>query len=181
MNDRPFEPSHPEVAPRLHFDTTLVYAASDAFRISCTIVGFGLGGLGMWAAWTVFRLDPGRIQNMVEAVLILIVAIWLASLSLQGSVRILLLGQDGIAIPVDPTVTVRWPYADVAGYALAPHHINLGLRGRFKGQSLSLKSLRAGVAPLVVFVFDDYPMSRQMLRRLDEVVQANRNAPSARP
>ena len=167
--------------PRTRFDDTLVYAASDAFRISCTIVGFGLGGLGMWAAWTVFRLDPGRIQNMVEAVLILIVAIWLASLSLQGSVRILLLGQDGIAIPVDPTVTVRWPYADVAGYALAPHHINLGLRGRFKGQSLSLKSLRAGVAPLVVFVFDDYPMSRQMLRRLDEVVQANRNAPSARP
>ncbi len=169
--------AHPR-ARRLQFDEPLVYAASDAFRIISFIVGFGLPAAGLWGAYTVWQLAPGHVENIAGALLILLVTFWAGTVSGQWAGRILVLGEDGIVVPMNPGMSLRMSYGDVAGWSLAPQRVNLGRGAAFEGQSLSIVSRRPGVEPIMVFIFDAYPINRRMLQRLDEVALASRHAPA---
>ena len=160
-------------APRLSFDSTLEYSASTTFRLTSLALTCALGGGGYWLVRQVFRLHPGPVATVAAIAAIVLVFGWAMTNLLAYAGRLLVLYPDTAVIPGNK-YSRRMPYADVASWSLAPHRETLAPGIGYKGQMLTIASRDPEQGPFEVFVFDAYPIAPRLLRRLDEVVAANR-------
>ena len=164
-----------EAAGPPSFETTLEYSASTTFRLTSLTLTVTLGIAGYWATQAILRSNLSQVERMAAALAIVVPVVWAMSMALTFAGRLLVLYPDAVVIPVYKT-SLRMRYADVADWSLAPHRAKLGAGISFKGQLLTIESRAAGRSPFTVFVFDAYPIAPSLLRRLDEVVAANRRA-----
>lgn len=101
----------------------------------------------------------------------------LFAIGIQCARPALTLGPDRIAIPHLLGYRVL-AYDDVASYAWVATTISLGRHGKVKGQVLTIRSRRPGVAPLEVFVPDKRPLDPALLNRLDRAIATYDQAPT---
>jgi hypothetical protein len=160
---------------RLRFDEELFYAVPDALCVVCVALGFGLPALALRGAYALWPRGHDHVAHAAAAVAMLLMGVAVGCLFLGVAGRRLVLGEEGLVIP-DPRASLRWSYSDVAGYTMTPWRRNFARGLGLKGAFLTIRSRRPAVLPIEVFVFEAWPISPRMLRRLDEVVATNRHA-----
>ena len=158
-------------SPRVRFDDELVHAMPASSRAIAMMLSGAIavcgGAFGLWA------LRSGSILNGLMILMVTALSAWsLARLA----PRSLVLGTDSVTVPA-VSGGRGMAYSDIAGYTIEPRSMSLGFRTRVPGRVLSLRSRRPGAEPLEAFIPDDNPVDRRIFERLDEAVEANRDAP----
>ena len=159
----------------LRFDETLHYAASPGFRAT------GLIGAIAVAAWSVdeaLTMAGGDRAGLIEQALAgvtLAAGACAAVILLRWSLRSLVLQAERLVVP-GLVRAATLAYADIGSYSFVAGHLKLDADVAIKGRTLVIRSRRAGVRPLAVFIHDARPMDPRIVERLDKVLNAHRAA-----
>ncbi len=152
------------------FQQVLVYGRPSALAwLGWILVALILGGYGARFALYLLGLVAAAPSTRLQWGVGLAGFACLFALGIPCARPALKLGAGQVAIP-HLLGYRRLAYDDIASYALVAATMSLGRAGKLKGQVLTIRSRRPGVAPLEVFVPDKRPLDPALLARLDRVI-----------